>query len=73
VASPSALPRGRRVDPNATRVAVDNFSSAGARLKNSSSLGLAPGQPPSMYATPRWSSWAATRSLSSTVSDNPSC
>ncbi len=63
----------RRVDPNATSVAVESCSSAGARAKNSSSFGFAPGQPPSMYVTPRWSSCSATRSLSSTVSDSPSC
>ena len=44
-----------------------------ARAKNSSSFGFAPGQPPSMKATPRWSSCSATRSLSSTVSEMPSC
>ena len=71
--SSSARTPARRVEPNATSVAVDSRSSAGARAKNSSSLGLAPGQPPSMKATPRWSSCSATRSLSSTVSDSPSC
>jgi hypothetical protein len=48
VSSESAFERGRRVDPKATSVAVCSFSSAGARWKNSSSLGLAPGHPPSM-------------------------
>ncbi len=46
---------------------------SGARAKNSASFGLAPGQPPSMKVTPRWSSCSATRSLSSTVSERPSC
>ena len=44
-----------------------------ARAKNSMSLGLAPGQPPSMKVTPRWSSCSATRSLSATVRERPSC
>ena len=71
--SSSARTPGRLVEPNATSVAVDRRSSSGARAKNSSSFGFAPGQPPSIYATPRWSSCSATRSLSSTVSDRPSC
>ena len=69
----SARTAARRVDPNATRVARASVSSPGARAKNSASFGFAPGQPPSMKVTPRWSSCSATRSLSSTVSDRPSC
>ena len=38
----------RRVDPKATSVAMERSSSVFALRKNSSSLGLAPGQPPSM-------------------------
>ena len=44
---------GRRVEPNATNVECFNFNSVAARAKNSMSLGLAPGQPPSMNCTPR--------------------
>ncbi len=73
VSSSSALTAARRVEPNATSVDLDSESSVGARAKNSSSFGLAPGHPPSMKVTPRWSSCSATRSLSSTVSDSPSC
>ena len=72
-ASSSGLTPARRVEPNATSVAVPSVSSFLARAKNSTSLGLAPGQPPSMKVTPRWSSCSATRSLSSTVSERPSC
>ena len=43
VGSSSTLPAGRRVDPNATRVAVSSCSSVTARRKNSSSLGFACG------------------------------
>src|SRR5665213_1525715 len=73
VSSSSARTPARRVEPKATSVARARASSFGARAKNSASLGLAPGQPPSMKVTPRWSSCSATRSLSSTVSDRPSC
>src|SRR5664280_1639778 len=73
VSSSSALTPARRVDPKATRVELDSESSEGARAKNSASLGLAPGQPPSMNVTPSLSSCSATRSLSSTVNDSPSC
>ena len=69
----SGLTPARRVEPNATSVAVPRVSSFLARAKNSTSLGLAPGQPPSMKVTPRWSSCSATRSLSSTVRERPSC
>ena len=48
VGSSSTLPRGRRVEPNATSVDVDSVSSFEARAKNSMSFGFAPGQPPSM-------------------------
>src|SRR4051794_19383581 len=72
VASSSTLPLTRRVDPKATSVDVSSCSSVRARRKNSSSFGLAPGQPPSMKCTPRWSSCWAIRSLSSTVSETPS-
>ena len=48
VASSAASPPTRRVDPKATRVDCSRASSVRARVKNSSSLGLAPGQPPSM-------------------------
>ena len=70
------FPASRRPDgwsrtPPAWRCA--SVSSFLARAKNSTSLGLAPGQPPSMKVTPRWSSCSATRSLSSTVSERPSC
>src|SRR5665213_3154250 len=73
VSSSSARTPARRVEPKATRVARSRCSSFGARAKNSASFGLAPGHPPSMNVTPRWSSCSATRSLSSTVSDRPSC
>ncbi len=39
---------GRRVAPKAASVALASDSSDRARAKNSVSLGLAPGQPPSM-------------------------
>jgi hypothetical protein len=48
VGSSSTLPFTRRVDPKATIVDVSSRSSVRARRKNSSSFGLAPGQPPSM-------------------------
>jgi hypothetical protein len=42
-----------RVAPKATRVAFLSTSSpSAARAKNSVSLGIAPGQPPSMKPTP---------------------
>ena len=72
-ASSSGRTPARRVEPKATRVAVESVSSSRARAKNSMSLGLAPGQPPSMKVTPRWSSCSATRSLSATVRESPSC
>jgi len=44
--SSSARTLGPARDPKATSVAVDSPSSAGRERRNSSSLGLAPGQPP---------------------------
>ena len=67
----SRRPGGSSRTPPAWRVARRQLLLA--RAKNSTSLGLAPGQPPSMKVTPRWSSCSATRSLSSTVSERPSC
>ena len=56
-----------RVAPNATSAACRSCSSpAAARVKNSVSLGSAPGQPPSMNPTPSASRWRATASLSAT-------
>jgi hypothetical protein len=46
VVSSSTLPRGRRVEPNATSVLLASCSSVLARAKNSMSFGLAPGHPP---------------------------
>ena len=53
-----------QVAPNAATFALFHSISA-ARRKNSTSFGFEPGQPPSMYATPRSSSLRAMRSLSS--------
>src|SRR5688572_17197563 len=72
VSSLSTLPSLRRVDPKATSVLVSSCSSVFALRKNSSSFGLAPGQPPSMKCTPSQSSCSAMRSLSSTVREIPS-
>ena len=55
-----------RVEPNATSSAFLRSSSVFARSKNSVSLGMAPGQPPSMKPTPNSSSSRATASLSAT-------
>ena len=56
-----------RVAPKATSIACLQLSSpSAARAKNSVSLGIAPGQPPSMKPTPSWSSSRATASLSAT-------
>ena len=60
------------VDPKATIVERSSRSSRPTRSKNSMSLGLAPGQPPSMKWTPSSSSSSAMRSLSSTVREMPS-
>ena len=65
---PGVVP-ARRVDENVTSFACFRRSSLWARAKNSSSFGLLPGQPPSMYCTPSSSIFCAMRSLSSTVSD----
>ena len=51
--SSAAFAPGRRVAPNAASCACFRSSSVRARRKNSVSLGLAPGQPPSMNPTPR--------------------
>src|SRR5436305_4835999 len=72
VGSSSTFPLTRRVEPKATSVDVSSRNSVRARRKNSSSLGLAPGHPPSMKWTPRWSSCSAMCSLSSTLSETPS-
>ena len=56
-----------RVAPNATSDAVRSANSpARALAKNSVSLGMAPGQPPSMKPTPSSSSSVATAILSAT-------
>src|SRR5207244_7498643 len=72
VSAESTLPFTRRVEPKATRIEWSRPNSDGARRKNSSSFGLAPGQPASMKSTPSQSSCSAMRSLSSTVSEMPS-
>src|SRR5829696_6757553 len=72
VGSTSTRPAARRVEPNATSVAVSSGSWVRARTKNSASRGFACGYPPSIQRTPSQSSCAATRSLSSTVSEMPS-
>lgn len=51
--SSAALPPALRVAPNATSWAFSKVISCWARAKNSVSRGLAPGQPPSMYPTPK--------------------
>ena len=62
-----------RVLPNAASSALRKSSSLAARLKNSVSLGTAPGQPPSMKPTPSSSSSGAMASLSATERFIPSC
>ncbi len=70
--SPTFTP-ALRVAPKATSWALRSFSSpAAARAKNSVSLGIAPGQPPSMKPTPNSSSNRATASLSLTEYEMPS-
>ena len=64
--SSSAATPALRVAPNATSTACRRSSSVRARAKNSVSLGIAPGQPPSMKPTPSSSSSRATASLSTT-------
>ena len=71
--SEDASPPARRVEPNAASRAWRRSSSSAARAKNSVSLGIAPGQPPSMTPTPRSSRCRAMASLSTTDSDRPSC
>ena len=63
--APTSTP-ALRVAPNATSTAFFRVSSVRARAKNSVSLGIAPGQPPSMKPTPNSSSSRATASLSAT-------
>ncbi len=70
--SSAALPPALRVAPNATSWAFSNAISCWARAKNSVSRGLAPGQPPSMYPTPKVSRCRAMVSLSATVRLMPS-
>ena len=78
---PARAPAGRRpracpalrVLPNAASSALRKSSSLAARLKNSVSLGTAPGQPPSMKPTPSSSSSGAMASLSATERFMPSC
>ena len=48
VAMPELVAPARRVAPNSASFACFSYSSSRARRKNSVSLGLAPGQPPSM-------------------------
>ena len=72
VASVSAEPLARRVLQNAASLACFSSSDC-ARWKNSASLGLAPGQPPSMKSMPSSSSFRAILSLSSTERETPSC
>ena len=69
----SAAVPGWQVEPKATSLAVARLSSLAARAKNSVSLGMAPGQPASIYVTPRWSRIRATASLSSTVKETDCC
>ena len=64
--SSAACAPGRRVAPNAASCACSQFQLGPARGKNSVSLGLAPGQPPSMNPTPSSSRCAAIASLSPT-------
>ena len=65
--SSSARTPALRVAPKATSWRVRSASSPGAALaKNSVSLGIAPGQPPSMKPTPSSSSRVATAILSAT-------
>jgi hypothetical protein len=61
------------VEPKLTNFAFLRLSSFLALLKNSSSFGDAPGQPPSIKVTPKSSSNLAIASLSFTEGDIPSC
>ena len=69
----SALKLSFLVDPKLTSFALARLSSDFAFLKNSSSLGEAPGQPPSIKDTPRLSNNFAISSLSFTEGEIPSC
>ena len=69
----AACTPGRGVAPNAASCACLRSSSVRARWKNSVSLGIAPGQPPSMKPTPNSSRRRAIASLSATVRLSPSC
>ena len=69
----SALKLSFLVDPKLTSFALSRLSSNFAFLKNSSSFGEAPGQPPSIKDTPRLSSNFAISSLSFTEGEIPSC
>ena len=66
LSSLSAVVPARRVEPKATTVAFFSPSFM-AGSKNAASRGLEPGQPPSMYETPKASSRSATASFDSTV------
>ena len=70
--SSSAATPLRRVMPKAARRAVTSFSRS-MRRKNSISLGLDDGNPPSMRWMPSSSSLSAMRTFSSTETDMPSC
>ena len=73
-ASSAARDPTLRVAPNATSFAFFSGSwPAAAAAKNAVSLGLAPGQPPSMKPTPSSSRERAIFSLSLTLSCRPSC
>jgi hypothetical protein len=69
--SSSGPPTTRQVEPKAAiREVLHSMSRA--RAKNSASLGLEPGQPPSMKVTPSSSSRCAMAILSSQESEMPS-
>ncbi len=70
--SSSAATPLRRVMPKATSSALASGSSC-IRRKNSVSLGLEAGNPPSMKSMPSSSSLCAIRTFSSTETDMPSC
>ena len=72
--SSAAFRPTRRVKPNAVRVAFFSGTAPEAiSEKYVVSLGLAPGQPPSMKSTPSSSSSAVMASLSLTERFRPSC
>ena len=70
-ASSAAATPLRHVDPNAAMRACSR-GNARTRLKNSMSLGLEAGNPPSTKSTPRASNRCTMRSLSSSESEMPS-